>query len=166
MIRDRLVVGIRDNALSERLQLDAELTLEKAKKSIRQCEAVHEQQNILSGSEVPKLDELRSNGRQNDCRRNSQQSKCNASAGKSGKRPARCTRCGNEQHPRDKGPAKDATCHNWQKKGHYSAQCFAKNVSALTRNDEDDANLDTAFLDAATSPSAETTWLVDIKENT
>ena len=28
MIRDRLVVGIRDNALSERLQMNADLTLE------------------------------------------------------------------------------------------------------------------------------------------
>ena len=36
MIRDRLVVGIQDMALSEKLQLDAELTLEKAKKAIRQ----------------------------------------------------------------------------------------------------------------------------------
>ena len=32
MIRDRIVVEIRDSALSERLQLDSELTLEKAKK--------------------------------------------------------------------------------------------------------------------------------------
>ena len=30
MIKDRLVVRIRDNSLSERLQMDAELTLEKA----------------------------------------------------------------------------------------------------------------------------------------
>ena len=36
MIRDRLVVGIRDNALSERLQLDPDLDLEKAKKAVRQ----------------------------------------------------------------------------------------------------------------------------------
>ena len=34
MIRDRLLVGIRDTALSQQLQLDAELTLEKAKKRI------------------------------------------------------------------------------------------------------------------------------------
>ena len=34
MIRDRLVVGIRDNALSQRLQMDSELTLEKAKRQI------------------------------------------------------------------------------------------------------------------------------------
>ena len=43
MIRDRLIVGIRDSALSK-LQLDATLTLESATKSIRQKEPVHEQQ--------------------------------------------------------------------------------------------------------------------------
>ena len=61
MIRDRLVVGIRDASLSERLQLDADLTLEKAKKSIRQREAVHEQQGILSGAEAsgPSVDAIR-----------------------------------------------------------------------------------------------------------
>ncbi len=42
MIRDRLVVGIKDAGLSERLQLDPTLTLEKAKTSIRQREAVQE----------------------------------------------------------------------------------------------------------------------------
>ena len=47
MIRDRLVVGIRDSALSERLQLDAKLTLEKAKKEVRQKEAVREQNQTL-----------------------------------------------------------------------------------------------------------------------
>ena len=40
MLRDRLVVGIRDGALSAKLQLEATLTLEKAKKTIRQKEAV------------------------------------------------------------------------------------------------------------------------------
>jgi len=36
MICDRLVVGIRDMALSQQLQLEAELTLEKAKTKVRQ----------------------------------------------------------------------------------------------------------------------------------
>ena len=40
MIRDRLVVGILDLKLSERLQMDPNLTLEKAKMLIRQSEAV------------------------------------------------------------------------------------------------------------------------------
>ena len=32
MVRDRVVVGIRDAALSQQLQIDAKLTLDKAKK--------------------------------------------------------------------------------------------------------------------------------------
>ena len=50
MIRDRLVVGIQDDALSEKLQMDPKLTLESAKKAIRQREAVHEQQQKLKGT--------------------------------------------------------------------------------------------------------------------
>ena len=49
LLRDRLIVGIRDVALSGKLQIDADLTLEKAKKAIRQKEAVHEQQRQLQG---------------------------------------------------------------------------------------------------------------------
>ena len=58
IIRDRLVVGIRDTAMSEMLQLDAELTLEKAKTTIRQREAVKEQQSILKGPEGANLDAM------------------------------------------------------------------------------------------------------------
>ena len=47
LIRDRLVVGIRDNVLSEHLQMETELTLDKAKRLIRQREAVKEQQATL-----------------------------------------------------------------------------------------------------------------------
>ena len=63
MIRDRLVVGITDGTLSERLQLDPELTLEKAKKMVRQREAVHEQQKTLNGgasNSGSTLDEVKS----------------------------------------------------------------------------------------------------------
>ena len=50
MIRDRLVVGIKDQTLSECLQMEPDLTLDKAKKMVRQREAVKEQQVILKGS--------------------------------------------------------------------------------------------------------------------
>ena len=43
MLRDRLVIGIKDTALSEKLQMDVKLTLEDKKKTIRQKETVHEQ---------------------------------------------------------------------------------------------------------------------------
>ena len=35
-LRDHIVVGIRDTALSERLQLDPDLTLDKVKREVRQ----------------------------------------------------------------------------------------------------------------------------------
>ena len=43
MIRDRIVVGLRDARLSEKLQMDPELTLEKAVSAARQSEAVKQQ---------------------------------------------------------------------------------------------------------------------------
>ena len=47
MIKDRIVVGICDTALSEKLQMDADLTLEKVKTMVCQKEGVHEQQALL-----------------------------------------------------------------------------------------------------------------------
>ena len=52
MIRDRIVVGIRDIKLSERLQLDPKLTLEIAVTFARQAESVHQQQSLLRGEET------------------------------------------------------------------------------------------------------------------
>ena len=64
MIRDRLVVGIRNQALSQQLQMDPELTLERAKKRIRQQEAVKDQQRQLTNREETQLDDVRFRGRQ------------------------------------------------------------------------------------------------------
>ena len=62
MPRDRLVVGIRDLSLSEKLQTAPMLTLEKAKTLIRQKAAVkdhcHELQLHQMGSEAADLDRL------------------------------------------------------------------------------------------------------------
>jgi len=47
MVRRTVVVGIRDSSLSARLQMDSELTLEKARRLVWQQEAVRGQQAIL-----------------------------------------------------------------------------------------------------------------------
>ncbi len=47
MLRDRLVVGIRDTALSEKLQTDSRLTLDTAKTMVRHKAAVKDQQRQL-----------------------------------------------------------------------------------------------------------------------
>ena len=124
MIRDRLVV-------SEKLQMDAELTLEKAKKCIRQREAVKEQQSILKGPEGATVNAMkRGRGRRGQRERRDRDSQprssrlpTDASGGREmDKRSTKqCTRCGKEQHTRNKCPARDATCHKCGKKGHYRA---------------------------------------------
>ena len=60
LICDRIVVGIRDALLSERLQMDPELMLEKAKTVVQQREAVCEQQVTLKGDrlEAPQILEV------------------------------------------------------------------------------------------------------------
>ena len=56
MLRDRLIVRIRDRSLSEKLKMDSNLTLKKAKKQIRQPKAVHIQQQELKGDELSSTD--------------------------------------------------------------------------------------------------------------
>ena len=59
MLRDRLVVGIQDLTLSEKLQTDPELTLEKAKTMIRQKAAAKEHRRELQGDKEAALNRLR-----------------------------------------------------------------------------------------------------------
>ena len=51
MIRDCIVVGILDCRLSEKLQMEPELTLEKAVTQVRQSESVKKQQGTLRSEE-------------------------------------------------------------------------------------------------------------------
>ena len=51
MIRDRLVAGVRDASLSLKLQMDPELTLEKAVSIARQSETIKKQQIELRGGQ-------------------------------------------------------------------------------------------------------------------
>ena len=47
MLHNRLVVGTHDSAMLQKLQMDPELTLESAMKTVRQSAAVKEQQGKL-----------------------------------------------------------------------------------------------------------------------
>ena len=130
MIRDRLVVGIRDKVLSERLQLDPELTLEKAKTMLRQKEAVHSQQQVLqeaqSGSlnlEHGAMDVLRS--------QETRTKPLSATFTKPKQTPRQCIKCGKGQHPWYLCPAKDSVCHKCKRKGHFSSQCLSKTVAKV-----------------------------------
>ncbi|GBN04220.1 hypothetical protein AVEN_117706-1 [Araneus ventricosus] len=50
-IRNRIVCGIRDKRVSEKLQLEADLTLEKANNITRQAEIIKKQQPFVTNHE-------------------------------------------------------------------------------------------------------------------
>ena len=130
MIRDRLVVGLLDTGLSEKLQLDAELTLEKAVTRVRQVEEVKKQQSVLRsdsslrsetavgavdrGKKAPKVKQtFKSRQRQGTSRQKHSGS-------------GTCSRCGQSpSHDYQHCPAKDATCHKCNRKGHYQKTCWS-----------------------------------------
>ena len=55
MIRDRIVLGLQDISLSGKLQLDPDLTLEKAVTAAHQKEAVKQQQSTLPSQSASTL---------------------------------------------------------------------------------------------------------------
>ena len=159
MIRDRLVVGIRDQHLSQQLQMDPELTLEKAKIRIRQKEAISQQQDILKDKlGAPLTNDLelvrykRSSSRGEPFVRN-------------------CTRCGKGKHSRDKCPARDVTCYKCYKRGHYGSVCFSKKTTMDTVELQEDPTRPTGnieeedndnFLGAITTQH-QTQWIMELK---
>ena len=140
-------------ALSEKLQMDADLTLEKAKKSIRQREAVHEHQDVLIGNRTSTV--AVDTVKQTKQPRKPVRAK-KPEGGPTASVPSKqCTRCGKGSHRRDKCPAREAICHKCQHKGHYSSQCFTKSVVATVTTQEHDTcsslYLDTIGADSPTT---------------
>ena len=73
-----------------------------------------------------------------------------------------CTRCGKAKHPiPEKCPAKSATCHKCNRKGHYASQCLSKTVAASAHEVEADSE-EEVFLGTVTSDK-ETAWTVNIQ---
>ena len=149
MIRDRIVVGIRDSSLSEKLQLDAELTLTTAIAKVHQSEEVKKQQPLLrreAGRKKPDIPVGAVQGRKHSQRRSQQTSKHRKAAqlsGRSNQPQNTCTRCGKSpSHDRRYCPARDAICRKCSKKGHFQAVCHSTvRVGEIHREDQTDAFL-------------------------
>ncbi|XP_064475629.1 uncharacterized protein K02A2.6-like [Ornithodoros turicata] len=180
LIRDKLVVGLRDSRLSERLQLDSQLTLEKAVTMARNSEAVKGQQNLLRGNEPPSqaptanttLDVVTSSrpashkGRQSEARPPAQ-------------RPAQpksdpCKWCGSMRfHPRIECPAQGKVCSQCGKLGHFASVCRTtpapKPASGRGRRAQRPKQsrraLEEVFLDGLQHPSSSDAWFITILVN-
>ena len=156
LIRDLIVVGIRDDKLSEKMQLDLHLTLEKAISLARQSEAVKKQQPLIRGQIEPEanLDAVKSrykNKQQSTFQRKTAPRQQQAQKQHSGK----CNRCGRSPtHNRNNCPVRDATCHKCSKKGHYASVCKSRSTVGEVE--------DYGFLGEVNSNDSET-WIINLK---
>ena len=129
MIRDRIVVGIRNSTLSEKLQLDSRLTLESAIAQVRHSEAVKQQQSLLrgkpdtpvvavhkirGGTSPAKFNQGLFEGRSTTSHRQNRQHRARDSCNRCGKCPG---------HDPAVCPAKDKICNFCHKRGHFRAVC-------------------------------------------
>ena len=180
LIRDRIVVGLRDAKISEKLQLDPALTLEGAVTQARQKEAVHEQQSIVRShvQSENKVDtvKFRQKQGQNKQRRQARDKPRNQNGDK-------CTRCGAvPSHSRNKCPAKDSKCRGCGIKGHWVRFCLSKKVHEVDDRDGrsgvylgsdeesgeylrtiETSDNDCAVLETINSDSGNEPWTIDLK---
>ncbi|UYV67950.1 hypothetical protein LAZ67_5002584, partial [Cordylochernes scorpioides] len=141
LIRDRIVVGVRDKALSERMQLDSELTLEKAVKMVRQQEAVRQQQvDLQRPSTSQKVDQVKFNSKKQSPKQQQQPSRKKE---KSAKTRSRCPKCGGFTHREGQAcRAEGQRCNLCSKTGHFANCCPDKQaktaeVKAVSELDEE-----------------------------
>lgn len=152
LIRDRLVVGLRNVALSEKLQLDGDLTLETAIAKTRQSEEVRRQQSDLRGEnggadKCSNVDAVHAKSYINPRFPSKPQPQTQTPGKyKPNARPQQgsraCYRCGKvPSHGKFECSATDAVCHNCGKNGHYGKVCRSstKSLNAVTTEEEEES---------------------------
>ena len=157
MIRDHIVVGLKDASVAQKLQMDHELMLDKAVTLAKQSKAVKMQQSIVRPPAIDdsvSIEAIKSNCQ--TLRKKPQKS----IPGMQRQDSPMCTRCEKSPpHTKDRCSAKDAVCRRCSKKGHYQKFCRSKNTSesAINQIEEDDA-----FLGVVSSNNSLDPWLINL----
>ncbi|GBN53217.1 hypothetical protein AVEN_22342-1 [Araneus ventricosus] len=118
LIRDRIVLGIRDNGLKERLLRESGLGLEKAIEIVRAAETSREQLRSMKEETAATVNSVKRNRRQNQPKQSSQDYECK--------------KCGRKHKPRE-CPAYGKVCTKCNKKNHFAVKCFqnSKNIHEM-----------------------------------
>ena len=134
MVRDRIVVGIRDAKLSQKLQMDPDLTLEKATKLVRESEAIKLQQTAIRPEDTTNLGAVNSwhHGQKTTKSRQTPPTQPSVT----------CARCSKAPHSRMQCPARDQICHKCKKKGHFQNCAEVKAVPRGIREIQEDSDED------------------------
>ena len=158
LICDRIVVGVLDETLSDRMQLNKKLTLNDAVEMARQAEARKNNRDVVRGqaststSSSTAVDYVKKQFKSKDKHSHSKGGAHNSNAKRWSKEQSKnvtqqsqpkdssktCPWCGNSPHFRRFCPAKDAVCVLCKKKGHFQSVCRKKNTGVHTVELSDD----------------------------
>ena len=156
LIRDRIVVGIANIKLSEKMQLDGGLTLETATDMAKVAETRKEQQASLRGEEATGLDMLSVDRISQD--KGMQGNKTNYRRYHKGNSPRKCQNCGNNQClSNSQCPARFVNCFSCKRRGHFRRMCTMRTVHEIQEDPSDNMLLS---ISAGDDP-----WTVDLKLN-
>ena len=142
-IRDRIVIGILDKGVSQKLQLKSDLTLEVAIQIARQSEMVKSQvtdQNSLASKIV---EEVHSKKKASNPLWKKGKGKKEDPSQKQGQKK-KCGRCGLNHSKPEHCLAKDKRCLKCQKVVHFAAVCWSKSVSEVNSSGGGSASNDSS----------------------
>ena len=166
MIRDRLVVGISDSKLSEKLQLDNALTLEKAVVQARQTETVKQQQPLLRGGPGSKSTPEAPVGAVNKKPATSKHANPHSPNRKRDPKGT-CSRCGKfPPHDRQHCVARDEVCRKCGKRDHFQSICRSS-VTVRGVQASHPPSSEENFLGVVTSTNTtnDNPWIVTLQMN-
>ncbi|XP_075726139.1 uncharacterized protein LOC142767784 [Rhipicephalus microplus] len=122
LIRDRFVVGLRNQVLSEELQMDPKLTMTTALARARTSETVKQQQAEIKEHESTVPEACVAAVKPKKAAAKSTFTRCQ----KPTYHQNSCCYCAGPFHPRNKCPAQKETCRFCRKLGHYENACRKK----------------------------------------
>lgn len=165
LIKDRIVCGILDNSLRERMLRDPELDLQKAISMCRAAETVKTQAKELISDMTGNVDAIRKEkkGAHKPFKKYSSEKNVGQHNANTQSNQKTCQRCAT-QHPPRQCPAYGKKCNNCQKDNHFARCC--KSSSQKGKVEVVDGGQDEFYVEAVSkNNSHETDWITTLQVN-
>ncbi|KAJ8017554.1 hypothetical protein HOLleu_44951 [Holothuria leucospilota] len=167
LIRDRIICGIPNNALRERLLREEDLTLSKAVQMCRAAETTRSQVKELQSDDVVLVHAVHAAQQQKHSRTEQSKGQSEVTSQQQNKPKYNCGRCGRKHGPGE-CPATGKKCAKCGKIGHFAKCCRTRNLpKKVDMVQETSHTLPTEefFVDTITSKDVDSTWLLPLAVN-
>ena len=136
LIKDRVIAGMQNNSTRQKLLSERRLTLEKCLEIARSYEATRIRMKAMQeNGDKDTVNRVHKYKKGNRSRKNQGQSNIENKSEQKGSFQ-KCYFCGRDYHKRELCPAKNVTCNNCTRKGHFKAVCKSSKKVHGVHNDE------------------------------